>query len=119
VAIFRYVAQVPPNRKENIPAKNLSWTTHQHASSLEQPHPCASNRVLPRVTPPRLLSARARQAGTVTELWNLFFTGEMLDLVVKYTNENIEDYLAKANFSKQRIKKSTYLKTTDKVRPCV
>jgi hypothetical protein len=45
----------------------------------------------------------------------LFFTEEMLDLLVKYTNQYIQDYLDKVNLSVEKLAKSPYIKLTDKV----
>lgn len=64
----------------------------------------------------RSISEEAKAAATPKQLWQLFFTDRMLDMIVKYTNEKIMEDLAKSEYSRERLQQSPYLKPIDRVR---
>jgi hypothetical protein len=67
----------------------------------------------------RTLSKEAQEAKKPIEFWELFFTAEMLDLIVDHTNEKIQAEIAnrrQVTGSDEFLKKSPHLKTLDKVR---
>jgi hypothetical protein len=61
------------------------------------------------------ISAEAAAADTVDKLWSLFFTEEMLDKIVQYTNESIVEEVDQLQYSAERMAKSPYIRATDKV----
>lgn len=61
------------------------------------------------------MSEEAKKAKSAVELWGLFITDKIVDLIVAYTNDKIEEDLVKQNYSRERISSSPYLKKTDKV----
>ena len=63
----------------------------------------------------RTLSEEAKAAETPKELWQLFFTDEMLDLVVERTNQKIAESFLDKQYSAERLKQSPYIKPVDKV----
>lgn len=67
------------------------------------------------MTKPRRLSREAQEADTTLELWKLFFTEKMLDLIVERTNQKIEEDLANTERTAEFLKKSPHLKPVDKV----
>jgi hypothetical protein len=61
------------------------------------------------------ISAQAEAAETVDELWSLFFTDEMLEKIVIYTNESIAEEVDNLQYSAERMRKSPYIRSIDKV----
>ena len=61
----------------------------------------------------RKLSDEAAEAETIEEIWQLFITDKILDLIVKQTNVKIAEDLDKGKFSNERLAKSPYLRPTD------
>lgn len=57
----------------------------------------------------------AKAATTYTELWRLFFTDEMLNLLVQYTNQKISDELEAKGYTAERLQKATHIRLTDEV----
>jgi hypothetical protein len=68
------------------------------------------------MTKPRSLSKEAQEASTPLELWQLFFTDEMIELIVLHTNEKILEEQEERQFSAERLQKSPYIKPVDKVK---
>lgn len=64
----------------------------------------------------RTLSSQAQAAKTPQELWQLFFTDEMLDLIVERTNEKIAESCQDKSYSAERLQQSPYIKPVDKVK---
>ena len=108
---------MPADKKRSIPARNIAWSTKlpPAAGDSSTKLPTDADAAEERAATQQRLSEPAREARTAAELWLLFITEEMLDLVVKYTNEKIQEGLEKACYSQQRIRKSPYLRATDKV----
>ena len=94
------------DKKQGIPANKITWSTTPTVDVWEH----TSREIIP----PQL-SDQAKVAETTAELWQLFITEEMLDLMVQYTNEKIQEDLQQANHPIERLKNSTYIRTTDKV----
>jgi hypothetical protein len=67
------------------------------------------------MTKPEKLSDNALAAKTTAELWGLFFTDNMLDKLVMYTNDKIQETLDKKQYTPAQRRKNTHLKTVDKV----
>jgi hypothetical protein len=61
------------------------------------------------------ISAAAAQADTEDKLWSLFFTEEMLDLIVQHTNECIAEEVEHLQYPPERMRKSPYISPIDKV----
>ena len=108
---------LPADKKRSIPARNIAWSTKlpPAAGDSSTKLPTAADAAEERAATQQRLSEPAREARTAAELWLLFITEEMLDLVVKYTNEKIQEDLQQANHPVERLKNSTYIRTTDKV----
>lgn len=95
------------DRERNIPARDITW------SSQEPPRGRRGPENLPRK--PRALSEDAKAAREPIELWQLFFTEDMLRILVDCTNQKIaEDHEAK-QYSEATMKKNPYLKPVDLV----
>jgi len=79
---YRFTVPMTADRKRGRPAKKVAW------SNL----PPAAARKLPPIdimTKEEELSPRAKAAVKLVELWSLFFTPEMTEKVVQYTNDKI------------------------------
>ena len=89
------------DRERGIPLKVITWT------SVAPPR---GPEILP--TKPRALSEEARAAASPVELWQLFFTEEMLELLVRYTNERIAEDIQENRFryTEENLKKAPHLK---------
>ena len=61
------------------------------------------------------ISDDAKAAVTEEDLWSLFFTKEILQEIVTWTNQKIEEQILKKNYSADTLKKSPYITTTDEV----
>ena len=61
-------------------------------------------------TKPRALSEEAKAAESPVELQQLFFTEEMLELLVRYTNEKIAEDIHQNQYTEDRLKKAPHLK---------
>lgn len=101
----RTTIRMTADRERGIPAKEVSW------SSQEPPRGRRGPENLPRK--PRALSEEAKAAVEPVQLWQLFFTEDMLNILVVHTNEKIaEDHEAK-QYSQATLKKNPYLKQVD------
>lgn len=58
-------------------------------------------------------------ATTHLDLFKLFFTDEMLDLLVTYTNHKITEDHASNNYSKETLASSPHISQVDKVGVCL
>jgi len=67
------------------------------------------------MTKPAGISEEAKAAVTEGDLWSLYFTDEIIDEIVTWTNQKIEYKIAKKNYSEDTLKKAPYISTTDKV----
>jgi hypothetical protein len=67
------------------------------------------------MTKPEGLSAEAAAASTEDELWGLFMTDEILDNIVRYTNDSIQEDMEQLQYSAERMNQSPYIKPIDKV----
>ena len=67
------------------------------------------------MTKPERLSAEAQAAKTPAEMWELFFTSEMQDLIVTHTNRNISDKIIKLQLKGMDVSKKSHIKVTKKV----
>jgi len=105
--LTRHTIRVTANRERGIPSRNITWTSQPPATARRGPEDI--------MTKPRSLSEEAKAARTYTELWNLFFTESMLDKLVEYTNQKIDDNFVKNNYTRDRLNKSPHLRHTDKV----
>jgi hypothetical protein len=68
---------------------------------------------------PRTLSGEAQQAEKPIEFWQLFFTDQMLDLIMEHTNQKISadiDDRRRLTGSDVFLNKSPHLKLVDKVK---
>jgi hypothetical protein len=79
--------------------------------------PPKRSRISPEnvMTKPAGLSEEAKAAVTEGDLWSLFFTEEILDEIVTWTNQKIEDRCRQKNYSVATLKKSPHICLTDKV----
>ena len=103
----RHVMNMTGDKARGIPAKTITWST--------KPRP--NRRLGPEnlMTKARKLSQEAEAAGKPLELWQLFWTDEMLDVIVTHTNEKIAEELAERNLTREQLQKSPHLKPLDKV----
>jgi len=68
--------------------------------------------------PERQLSTEAKNAEKIVDIWGCLVTDELLEVILLHTNEKIresEDKQEDNQYSSARLKKSPYLKETDKV----
>lgn len=104
---IRYHVKVTADRKRGRAAKDITWSTQSSASGRRGPENIMGK--------PQQLSAEAQAAKTNGQLWSLFITPEILEVIEKYTNEKIAEDLAKKKYSEEKLRKCPYLKQTDKV----
>jgi hypothetical protein len=64
---------------------------------------------------PQKLSDEAQAADTTESLWSLYFTDEILDKIVRYTNESIQAEIETMQYTANRMYKSPYIRDLDKV----
>lgn len=64
---------------------------------------------------PERLSKEALAAETAGDFWSLFFTDELLRILVDSTNEKIEEAFLKNSYSDERLRTSPYISQTDEV----
>jgi hypothetical protein len=62
---------------------------------------------------PESLSARAKGAKSIADLWGLFFTPTMLDKIVLYTNHKIQEDLERKQYTPAQCRKRPHLKSID------
>ncbi len=67
------------------------------------------------MTKPAALSEAAKAAVTEEDLWSLFFSQQILDEIVTWTNQKIEARILQKNYSAETLKKSPHISTTDEV----
>lgn len=65
------------------------------------------------------MSAEAAAAETEGDLWSLFFTQEMITLIVAATNDKIEEDFVKKAYTDEYLKKAPHIDYTDEVKNCV
>jgi hypothetical protein len=70
------------DKKRGRPARNVKWTNLP-------PPPARKLPPIDIMRKPEELSPQAKAAVTLFELWSLFFTPEMTEKIVKYTNDKI------------------------------
>jgi hypothetical protein len=63
---------------------------------------------------PRCISTEAKEAGTPKEIWQLFFSEEMLDLIVLHTNQKITEE-QEEKWTAERLQRCSHMKPIDKV----
>ena len=61
------------------------------------------------------LSEEVKEAKRVVDVWKLLITDDIVNLIVKYTNDKIREDLLKKQFTPQRLAASRYLGLTDAV----
>jgi hypothetical protein len=61
------------------------------------------------------ISEEAKAAKTSGDLWSLFFTEDMLDKIVQFTNDKISETIEKSRYSTEHLSKNTYIQHIDKV----
>jgi hypothetical protein len=64
---------------------------------------------------PEKLSAEAASATTEDQLWGLFFSDKILDKIVHYTNDSIQEDIDQQRYTQERLRLSPYIKFVDKV----
>ncbi len=67
------------------------------------------------MTKPAALSEAAKAAVTEEDLWSLFFSQQILEEIVTWTNQKIEARILEKNYSAETLKKSPHISTTDEV----
>jgi hypothetical protein len=61
------------------------------------------------------LSDAAKAATTTEDIWSLFITDDILDEIVMYTNQKIDEDILKAKYSKDYLEKNNHITHIDKV----
>ncbi len=102
------------DKKRNRPAKNITWTEEV---PIRRGKRAPENQLNEREE----VSAKAKDAKSTEDLWGLFMTDQILDSIVKYTNEKIHSYLAHLHIKhaaniKEHLMKRPWVKTFDKVK---
>jgi hypothetical protein len=105
----------------------------EHGATLQQPnslpteprrtllsHAVSSSKKLLNFLfiPERQLSTEAKNAEKIVDIWGCLVTDELLEVILLHTNEKIRESADKQEdnqYSSARLKKSPYLKETDKV----
>jgi hypothetical protein len=67
---------------------------------------------------PERLSSEAAAATTEDRLWGLFFSEEIVDKMVHYTNDSIQEDIDQQRYTLERLRVSPYIKFVDKVTFC-
>jgi hypothetical protein len=106
---FRYVVKVTADRKRNKPAHTISWSNKP---------PVRQGRRAPenQLDVGESISNEAKAAETTGDLWSLFITEEMLDLIVLYTNQKIDEDIQTNDYTEEQIRKHSHIRHVDKVR---
>ncbi len=108
---IRYNVKVTADRKRGRDAKDITWSTQSSASGRRGPENIMRK--------PQELSAEAKAAKTNDQFWSLFITGQILEVVEKWTNQKIAEDLEEKQYSVEKLRKCPYLKQTDKVNLCL
>jgi hypothetical protein len=85
----------------------MTWTTKAPVMTKQGPENIMSK--------PERLSKEALAAETAGDFWSLFFTDELLRILVDSTNEKIEEAFLKNSYSDERLRTSPYISQTDEV----
>jgi hypothetical protein len=64
---------------------------------------------------PEELSDEAKEAKTTEDLWSLFFTDTILDKIVQYTNEKIDEDVQKKQLTAEQLRRFPHMQQIDKV----
>ncbi len=105
--IFSTTIKITGDKKRKRDAKEITWSTKAPKVSRLAPENIMRK--------PEGLSDEAKAAVTEGDIWCLFFTEEILEQIVDCTNQKIEEEVQKMSYSDDRMKKSPYITTTDKV----
>jgi hypothetical protein len=99
---------VTADKQRNTRAKTITWTNKPPPATRQPP-----NNIL---TTDRRLSAQAQAAVTPKQHWECFFTDEILELIVEYTNMKIAESIQENEYTAERLQHSPYIKPVDKVK---
>ena len=101
--------KVTADRKRNRPEQTISWTNQL---------PIRRGRRTPenQLDVGEGISDQAKAAESTADLWSLFFTDEILDLIVTYTNQKIDEDIVAYNYTQESLKKHCHIRHVDKVR---
>jgi hypothetical protein len=103
---MRHEIRMTGDKQSGTKAKTVVWTTKPPPASRLAPQNIMSK--------PRSISREAQEAETPKQLWQLFFSDEMLSLIVQHTNEKIAD--DQERWTAERLQKPSYMKPIDKVK---
>jgi hypothetical protein len=108
---FRHTISITADRKRNRPAKKVVWTTQAPPTSRRRPEDI--------MTKASKMSDEATAAETEVDFWSLFFTQEMVTLIVSATNDKIEEDFVKKAYTDEYLKKAPHIDYVDEVNNCV
>ncbi len=60
------------------------------------------------------VSDKAKAANSTAELWGLFMTEEILDKIVTYTNQKINETILKRKYTEKFLRKRSHIRHLDK-----
>ncbi len=99
--------KISGDRKRNLDPTEITWTTKAPQRARVSPENI--------MTKPAALSEEAKAAVTEEDLWSLFFSQQILDEIVTWTNQKIEARILEKNYTAETLKKSPHMSTTDEV----
>jgi hypothetical protein len=105
---IRCQVNVTADKQWNTRAKTITWTNKPPPATRQPP-----DNIL---TTDRRLSAQAQAAVTPKQHWECFFTDEILELIVEYTNMKIAESIQEREYTAERLQQSPYIKPVDKVK---
>jgi hypothetical protein len=104
---YRHKIRITADKKRDRPSREITWTTKAPATRKRGPEDIMSK--------PEKISDEALAAQSAGDMWSIFFTEEMLRIIVDCTNEKIEESFLKNDYSEERLRKSPYIAQTDMV----
>jgi len=105
-AEIRYQVPITADKQWNTSAKTITWTNKRPVATRQPP-----NNIL---ATDRRLSPQAQAAVTPKQHWQCFFTDEILELIVEYTNMKIAESILEKEYSAERLQQSPYIRPVDK-----
>jgi hypothetical protein len=107
IFLFSYTVHMTGDPKRGRKARQLKWTNKVPPTRKRGPEDIMSK--------PESLSVSAKEAKRTADLWGLFFTPTMLEKIVLYTNQKIQEDLDRNQYTAVQRRKRPHLKYVDVV----
>ena len=104
----RTTVKITADRKRGRPPKEVQWTTKTPGTRRRGPEDI--------MTKGQSLSAEAKAAKNIADLWSLFITPQMVANITRWTNQKIQEDMDQHQYTREKLRKCPYLKHTDEVK---